>query len=86
MEALAAGLPVVASRVGGIPDLITDQVTGLLIPSKDSEALETALARYVHNPDWAKRLGQAGRATAHARFDIGATTQANEALYYELLV
>ncbi len=86
IEALAAGLPVVASRVGGIPDLITHQVTGLLIPTKDSVALETALAQYVHNPGWAKRLGQAGRATAHARFDIGATTQANEALYYELLV
>jgi len=85
LEALAAGLPVVASRVGGIPELITDQVTGLLIPPKDASALETALTRYVHNPDWAKTLGQAGQAAAHARFDIGATAQANEALYYELL-
>jgi len=86
LEALAAGLPVVASRVGGIPELITHQVSGLLIPPKDPSALEIALTKYVHNPDWAKTLGQAGRTAAHARFDIAATAQANEALYYELFI
>ncbi len=85
IEALAAGLPVVASRVGGIPELITDGETGLLIPTQDSSALRTALLRCVYRPDWAKTLGAHGQAKVRTHFDIETTARANEALYYELL-
>ncbi len=86
IEALAAGLPVVASRVGGIPDLIIDGETGLLIPAQSPSALRNALLRCLRRPDWAKTLGVRGQAKIHAHFDIETTARANEALYYELLV
>ena len=85
IEALAAGLPVVASRVGGIPELITDRETGLLIPAQDPSALYNALLQCLRSPDWAKTLGAHGQAKVRTHFDIETTARANEALYYELL-
>ena len=85
IEALAAGLPVVASRVGGIPELITDRETGLLISAQDPSALCNALLQCAYHPDWAKTLGAHGQAKVRTHFDIEVTARANEALYYELL-
>lgn len=85
IEALAAGLPVVASRVGGIPELIDDQGTGLLVPPQDTAALAVAIERMVHDPQWAKTLGTKGQAFVQARFDVSVMAQANESLYHELL-
>ena len=85
IEALAAGLPVVASRVGGIPELVADRETGLLIPAQDPSALCNALLQCVCHPDWAKTLGSHGQAKVRTHFDIETTARANEALYYELL-
>jgi len=85
IEALAAGLPVVASQVGGIPELITDHTTGLLVPAQDPMALAAALSCLVQDPSWASRLGQAGQAQARAQFDVTVMAQKNAALYYELL-
>ena len=62
-EYLAAGLPVVASRIGQLADLIEDEVNGLLCPPGDAVALAGALARLSRDPAWRKRLGQAARAT-----------------------
>ena len=85
IEAQAAGLPVVASRLGGIPDLINDSATGLLVPPQDPVALAAALTRLVHDPPWARMLGQAGQTQARTRFDLTVMAQANEALYHDLL-
>jgi glycosyltransferase involved in cell wall biosynthesis len=85
IEAHAAGLPVVASRVGGISDLIADRMTGLLVPPQDPPALAAALSRLVQDPLWASTLGRAGQEQARSRFDVSAMAQANETLYYDLL-
>ena len=62
LEAMAAGKPVVGSRVGGIPELVRDGENGLLVPEKDSVALADALLALAADPDRRARLGSAGRA------------------------
>ena len=68
LEAMARGRPVVATPVGGTPELVTDGETGLLVPPRDSEALAAALQRVLDDPDLARRLGEAGRARVAERF------------------
>jgi colanic acid/amylovoran biosynthesis glycosyltransferase len=61
MEAMAAGLPVVASAISGIPELVEDGRNGLLVPPRDPEALGRALEQLARDPDLAARMGAAGR-------------------------
>jgi glycosyltransferase involved in cell wall biosynthesis len=68
LEAMARGRPVVATRVGGTPEVVTDGETGLLVPPRDPEALAAALRRVLDDPDLARRLGDAGRAQVAERF------------------
>lgn len=86
IEALAASLPVVASRVGGIPELIEHEQSGLLVPPQEPEALAAAIERMVRNLSWAKTLGTRGQSFVRTRYDVTVMAQANEALYYKLLV
>jgi len=60
MEAMAAGVPVIATHVDGIKDLITDGVNGLLVPSEDSERLENSILQLLDDPEMMKRIGSAG--------------------------
>ena len=60
-QSMALGLPVVASRVGGIPEMILDGQTGLLVPPSDPPALAAALERLLRDPEYAARLGGAAR-------------------------
>src|SRR2546429_9663742 len=55
------GTPVIASRVGGIPDIVEDGVSGLLVPPGDADALAAAVRRLRDDPALARRLGEAGR-------------------------
>lgn len=71
VEAMAAGIPLVATAVGGIPELVDEGVTGLLVPPNDPEALARAINRLLHDPDTRATMGAAGRAEAHRRFAIG---------------
>jgi len=64
LEALSAGVPVVASAVGGIPDQVRDGVEGLLVPPGDPEALAAALRALLEDPARARALGEAGRRRA----------------------
>jgi glycosyltransferase involved in cell wall biosynthesis len=70
LEAMAAGLPVVSSRVGGVPELVVDGETGLLVPPGDPEALAVALGRLVADPGLRRRLGAAGRERTQRCFDV----------------
>lgn len=85
IEALAAGLPTIASQVGGIPELIEDQKTGILVPSQNATALRTALTSFFTNKEFARHLGIAGQAFVRSHHDMAIMAQANEALYVELL-
>ena len=69
MEALAAGLPVVASSLSGIPELVEDGKTGLLVPPGDPEALAEAVLSLVRDPELARGLGERGRARVRDEFD-----------------
>ncbi len=74
LEAMAAGLPVVASRQGAVPELVDDGVTGLIVPPDDDDAFARALQNLVAEPERARALGAAGRARLLERFDARATT------------
>jgi glycosyltransferase involved in cell wall biosynthesis len=85
LEAMAAGLPVVASAVGGVPEQVLDGQTGLLVPPGDDAALARALARLFSDPPWAARLGCAGRDRVARQFTLQAMASRTEALYASLL-
>lgn len=70
LEAMALALPVVASDTGGLRDLVAEGVTGLVVPSRDAEALAAALVRLLSNPDEARQMGSAGRARTERDFTL----------------
>ncbi len=72
LEAMASGLPVVATRVGGNPELIEDGETGQLVPSSDPDAMAKALGSYMLNPKQAIQHGQAGRKKIEKQFSMEA--------------
>lgn len=85
LEAMAAGKPVVATEVGGNPEAIVHEVTGLIVPPRDASAIAAAVGRLLLDPDLARRLGQEGRRRAREHFDISTMVQRYEMLYRELL-
>jgi glycosyltransferase involved in cell wall biosynthesis len=84
LEAMAAGLPVVATRVGAAPDVVEEGVTGRLIPSDDAHALRDALSGLLCDPG-ARELGARGRATTLARYSLDSVAERLIGLYDELL-
>jgi len=81
LEAMAAGLPVVATDVGGVAEAVADGETGLLVPAADPEALASALERLVADVELRRRLGAAGRARALRLFDVPRYRAAHLELY-----
>jgi glycosyltransferase involved in cell wall biosynthesis len=81
LEAMASGLPVVATAVGGTPELLAHGEAGLLVPSEDADALADALVRLVDSVGERRRLGQAARERAVALFSEDAMLDAYEELY-----
>jgi glycosyltransferase involved in cell wall biosynthesis len=71
LEAMAAGLPVVAATTSGLPEAVEDGVTGLLVPASDPESLAAALDRLLADPAMRRRLGEAGRRRVQERYDLG---------------
>ncbi|HEX5011308.1 MAG TPA: glycosyltransferase family 4 protein [Planctomycetota bacterium] len=68
LDALAVGLPVVATTAGGIPEMITDGVHGRLVPPRDPAALAAAMIELLEQPERARQMGEAGRARVMAEF------------------
>jgi len=85
LEAMARRVPVVASAVGGIPEVITSGVDGLLVPPADPGALAEAIGSLLHDLDLRRRIGEAGYRTVVDRFSIDAQVRRTQALYDEEL-
>lgn len=64
LEAMSLGRPVIAARTGGIPEVVAEEQTGLLVPAEDSNALALALSRVLKDREWARALGEEGRKRA----------------------
>ena len=84
LEAMAAGLPVVACAVGGNPEAVVDGETGRLVPSRDAAAFGSAVAELLADPEKRKAMGEAGRVRATERFSLDRMVVEMESLYESL--
>ncbi|BAW80591.1 sugar transferase [Candidatus Nitrosoglobus terrae] len=85
LEAMATGLPVVATHVGGNPELVIDSVTGVLVPAADPQAISGALVNYVDNRELIRMHGHTARQRAEEKFGIKSMVARYTALYDSLL-
>jgi len=85
LEALALGRPVVATSVGGVPSIISDGKTGILVPPGDPEAIATGLAWMLDHPREAEQLGATGKALVNERYGLERMVRETEAVYEEVL-
>jgi len=85
LEAMATGLPVVATRVGGNSELVDDGVSGFLVPSRSTGSLAAALQRYVDDPALIRRHGDGGRIRTLKQFSLSRMFAAYDALYSRVL-
>jgi glycosyltransferase involved in cell wall biosynthesis len=85
LEAMAAGLPVVATRVGGVPDIVQDGVTGILVRPQDDEGLASAIERLAQNPQKRLQMVDAGRTRVAKDFPLSSMVDGYDQLYRGLL-
>jgi glycosyltransferase involved in cell wall biosynthesis len=85
VEAMAAGCPVVATRVGGVPDVIQDGITGRLVESGDVEGLARAMREMLTDRARTRQMAEAARADVSQRYTVEALVRHTEALYERLL-
>lgn len=85
LESMAAGLPVVASRVGGLPEGVLDGETGLLVAPGDVGGIASALDRFLSDPALGRQMGEAGAARARASFTARRMATDTESLYEQLI-
>ena len=86
LEAMRAGLPVVASAVGGVPEAVVDGVTGYLVPAGDVDAVAERLARLLSDAELRERLGRAGRQRFEECFSLDPMVNATLAVYRQVLM
>ncbi len=85
LEAQVAGVPVVATAVGGVPEIIRDGETGTLVESENPAALAAAIGAVLARPEEARRMAEAGRRRVAVEFDIRRTVRSYEEIYREVL-
>jgi glycosyltransferase involved in cell wall biosynthesis len=85
LEAMAAGLPVIATRVGGNVELVEDGRTGLLFPAGSDEAFAASVAKLVKNPELRVQMGMEARTRALAKYQLGSVVGQFRNLYTSLL-
>jgi glycosyltransferase involved in cell wall biosynthesis len=85
LEAAATGLPIIGSRVGGIPECIVDGKTGFLVPERESDVLAQRMGELLEDSAKRFQMGTAGRALVERQFDIERQTEALESFYDSLL-
>ncbi len=85
LEAMATGKPVIATRVGGLAEVVIDGVTGLLVPARDGSELARAIDRLARDNNLARVMGQGGAQRVREEFTIDKMAERNEACYYSLL-
>jgi len=85
LEAMASGLPVIATDVGGNADLVLDGQTGHMVPAADAQAMAQRLLQLARNPEQAHALGQAGRERVLQRFSLQAMVATYQRVYDEQL-
>ena len=86
IEAMAASVPVVGTRVGGMPDLIREGTTGILVPPRDADAMSAALISLLRDSDRRRRMGDAARVDVETRFDVARMLAETQALYEACLL
>jgi len=85
IEAMMAKLPVVATAVGGVPELVDDGITGILVPPGDVEALRVAIKKLIEYPDLRIRMGENGYKKAVEKFKLENMLVKTLNVYYEVL-
>lgn len=85
LEAMAAKLPIIATNVSAIPEIVEDKTTGLLVPKDDEKALVKAISKLLSNPDLAKNMGEKGKKRLENYFTVDIMTQKIANLYEQLL-
>jgi glycosyltransferase involved in cell wall biosynthesis len=85
LESMAAGLPVIATNVGGNPEIVQDGKTGFLVAARDETALSDAILRMLRSPEMRERFGDAGYERVRTHFSLAATVRKTEELYTMLL-
>ncbi len=84
LESMAAGKPVIATNIGGNPEMVIDRITGHLVPPADSGSLAEAIASLLNDPDMRRRMGENARRQVEERFSIPAMVKGYEHLYQNL--
>lgn len=82
---MAAGIPTVVTRVGGMPEVVRDGQTGFIVPQGDPEALACKISFLLQNPSVAARMGAAGRSWVHERFSLDRMVAEYRDIYHRAL-
>jgi len=85
IESMACKIPIIATSVGGIPEIVKNNKTGILVPPKNSKALSKAILYLLKNPRIAKKMGKEGRKVVEEKFDAKIMVLRYQALYYKII-
>jgi glycosyltransferase involved in cell wall biosynthesis len=85
LEAMAMKIPVIASRIGGLKEVVKHEVAGFLVPPGDADALAEAIRRLVENPEMSRKMGEAGRQRVEEHYGLDITVRKIEELYLEIM-